>query len=165
LPLRLVEVAQELTAAAREAYLEEGPEADPVDRNTLFWWSDVKHLQRHLERLHRAVTKLGNGDLKEDSHCEVPCFTEQIGRALFFQRAAENLAKATADWSKYEVQEPHIQDLVRQLERAVQLGRQAGDAQREEQRAQDEEEQQSIDEPEGEDDAQELYLEESRRTA
>jgi len=156
LPLRLVEVAQSLTAVAREAYLRGGPEKDPVEGNTLFWWSDVEYLERHLERLHRAVQRYG--DLAEDSLCDIPCFTERVGKAVFYQRTAENLAKATADWNKYEVQNPQIKDLVRQLERAVRLGREAGNAQREEQRVLEEEEQ-HIDEPE--EGVQELYLEES----
>jgi len=98
LPLRLVEVAQSLTTVAKEAYCRDGPEADPVDGDTLFWWSDVEYLERHLERLHRFVQR--SGELTEDSKCDIPCFTEQVGRVLFYQRAAENLAKATADWNK-----------------------------------------------------------------
>jgi len=160
LPLSLVEVAQSLTAVAREAYFREGPDLDPVDGDTLFWWSDVEYLERHLERLHWVVEK--SGVLKEDSNCDIPCFMERVGRALFYQRAAENLVKATADWNKYELQDPKIQDLVGKLEWAVQLGRRVGREQREAQRAQaEEEEEQRIDEPKGEEAEQEIQVEES----
>jgi len=55
LPLRFVQVAQELARVARTAFINRGFTADPIRGNHFYWWSNLEHPERHLARLERAI--------------------------------------------------------------------------------------------------------------